>query len=213
MVPSTTPQAEAVVVLSPLVFREPLRRDILHLCAVQHLDSLRQGSAHTKTRSEVAGSGRKIMRQKGSGKARVGDRLSPIRRGGGVAFGPKPRDFSTLLPRKVREMGMRVLLSARLRDTRLGVVESLEWPSGKTKILHRRIEQLGWRKTLFVTGKDAVPSGLDKSSSNLPDVAAIQANELTVFEALKWQRIVLDVEAVEFFEKTLTRKPQPAYFL
>src|SRR5882757_2916434 len=108
--------AKKAVALDPTVFDHPVRRDILHLCVVHYLDSLRQGTASTKTRAEVAGSRRKIRPQKGTGRARLGDRQSPMLRGGGVAFGPKPRDFSTKLNRKVIQMGMRVALTMKLRE-------------------------------------------------------------------------------------------------
>ena len=100
------------VALGPLVFHHPIRRDILHLCAIHYLDSQRQGTASTKTRGEGRGSGRKIHPQKGMGRARLGDGQSPMLRGGDVAFGPKHRDFSTKLNRKVVQMGMKVALSA-----------------------------------------------------------------------------------------------------
>jgi large subunit ribosomal protein L4 len=196
-----------VAILDPTVFDHPIRDDILHLCVVHHLDGLRQGSANTKTRAEVRGSGRKIQRQKGSGKARVGDAYSPIRRGGGVAFGPKPRDFSTKLPRKVIAMGMRVALSAKVKDERFGVVESLDWPGFKTKHLAKRIDELGWRKTLFVTGADKVPDGLARSSGNIPMVDTMTAQDLNVYTAVKWQRLVMDVAAVDYFERLLAQRP------
>ena len=192
-----------VAVLNPTVFNHPIRRDILHLCVVHHLDSLRQGSANTKTRGEVRGSGIKIRRQKGTGRARLGDGQSPMLVGGGVAFGPKPRDFSTKLPRKVIQMGMRVALSAKMKENRLGVMSSLKWPSGKTKHLSQRIDDLGLRKTLFVTGEEELPTGLQRAIGNIPMVQLVAANKLTVYEALKWQRIVLDAKAVDFFERTL----------
>lgn len=194
---------ERLVELDPLVFSHPVRRDILHLCVVHHLDSLRQGTASTKTRGEVRGSGRKMRPQKRTGKARLGDGQSPMLRGGGVAFGPKPRDFSTKLPRKVIQMGMRVALSARVKERGLGVVESLEWQVPKTKVLAARINELGWGKTLFVTGLDEVPVGLERASSNLPMVDTITASDLGVYDAVKWPRIVLDLAAVEYFEQTL----------
>ena len=124
--PDAPPASDKVVELDPTVFNHPIRRDIIHLCVVHYRDSLRQGSANTKTRSEVRGSGRKIRPQKGSGRARLGDGQSPMLRGGGIAFGPKPRDFSTKLPRKVIEMGMRVALSAKLKEQRLGGGGELE---------------------------------------------------------------------------------------
>jgi large subunit ribosomal protein L4 len=201
--PDSPLPSEHVVQLDPTVFTHPIRRDILHLCVVHYLDSLRQGSASTKTRGEVRGSGRKIRPQKGSGKARLGDGQSPMLRGGGVAFGPKPRDFSTKLPRKVIEMGMRVALSAKLREHGLGVVESLEWPGMKTKPLAARIAELGWRKTLLVTGLDVVPEGLQRACGNIEKVHTVTAKDLVVYEAVRWPRIVLDLAAVDWFERTL----------
>jgi len=197
------PPKESVAILDPTVFAHPIRRDILHLCVVHYRDSLRQGSANTKTRGEVRGSGRKIRPQKGSGRARLGDGQSPMLRGGGVAFGPRPRDFSTKLPRKVIQMGMRVALSAKLREKAFGLVEKHDWPSGKTKPLANRIDSLGWRKTLLVTGEDQFSVGLARAGRNLAMVGMSTVNKLTVYDVLKWPRVVLDVAAVEYFERTL----------
>ncbi|OCH96077.1 ribosomal protein L4 [Obba rivulosa] len=195
--------ADQVVELDPFVFSHPIRRDILHLCVVHYLDSLRQGTASTKTRSEVRGSGRKIRPQKGTGRARLGDAQSPMLRGGGVAFGPKPRDFSTKLNRKVIQMGMRVGLSARVKENALGVVGTLEWPYAKTRTLAERIEELGWQKTLFVSGLNEVPEGLRKASSNLYKIETKTAEKLNVYDLVKWPKLVLDLAAVEWFERTL----------
>ncbi|KDR84924.1 hypothetical protein GALMADRAFT_233392 [Galerina marginata CBS 339.88] len=200
------PAENSVAVLEPTVFRHPMRRDILHLCVVHHLDSLRQGSANTKTRGEVRGSGAKIRRQKGTGKARLGDAQSPMLRGGGVAFGPKPRDFSTKLPRKVIEMGMRVALSSKLREERLGVMMRLYWPNGKTKFLARKIDQLGLRKTLFISGEPKIHEGLLRAIRNIPLVKLISTEEANIYEIMKWDRVVLDLKAVEHFEQELKKE-------
>ena len=200
------PTAEGnIVVLEPTVFQHPIRRDILHLCVVHYLDSLRQGSASTKTRGEVRGSGIKIRRQKGTGKARLGDGQSPMLVGGGVAFGPKPRDFSTKLPRKVIQMGMRVALSSKLKEQRLGVMTRLYWPNGKTKHLSQKIDLLGLRKTLFVTGEPKVDEGLRRAIHNIPLVKLTTTDEVNVYEILKWQRVILDLKAVDYFERTLKK--------
>jgi len=196
-----TPAQNNVVVLDPTVFNHPLRRDILHLCVVHHRDSLRQGSANTKTRGEVRGSGAKIRPQKGSGKARLGDGQSPMLVGGGVAFGPKPRDFSTKLPRKVIEMGMRVALSAKMQERKLGIVTQLSWPSGKTKHLAHKVDHLGMRKTLFVTGESKPPSMLARAIRNIQNVGLTTTAKLNVYELLKWHRVVLDIKAVEELER------------
>ena len=96
------PEEAEVAALDPSVFAHPIRRDILYLCVNYYRDALRQGTANTKTRAEVAGSGRKIRPQKGTGMARLGDGQSPMLRGGGVAFGPRPRDFGTDLNHAAR---------------------------------------------------------------------------------------------------------------
>ena len=127
-------------------------------------------------------------------------------RGGGVAFGPKPRDFSTKLPRKVIEMGMRVALSAKLREHNLGVVKSLNWPGVKTGPLAKRISELGWRKTLFVTGLDEVPERLQRASSNIDKVQVVAAKDFLVYDAVKWPRVVMDLAAVEWLERKLGKK-------
>ncbi|KAF4572974.1 universal ribosomal protein uL4 family protein [Pleurotus pulmonarius] len=195
-----------VLALDPTVFRHPIRRDILHLCVTHYRDSLRQGTASTKTRGEVRGSGIKIRPQKGSGKARLGDGQSPMLRGGGIAFGPKPRDFSTKLPRKVIEMGMRVALSAKVKEQKLAAVSRLGWPSGKTRHLSHRIDNLGWRKTLFVTGEEEIPAGLERAMRNIPSVRLTSSDKLTVYDIVKWPRLVMDLKALEYFEKTLCKQ-------
>ncbi|KAG8949646.1 54S ribosomal protein, mitochondrial [Tulasnella sp. 424] len=197
-----------VVALDPEVFSHPIRRDILHLCVVHYRDGLRQGSASTKTRAEVSGSGRKLRPQKGSGRARLGDRGSPMLRGGGRAFGPKPRDFSTKLPRKVVEMGMRVALSAKLGERSLSVVESLEWDGAKTKDLSKRLAELAWPKVLFVSGH-GVPELLRRTTGNLQGVEVVSAEELTIYDILRSKRIVLDVSAVEWLERRYGKDALP----
>ncbi|CCO26707.1 50S ribosomal protein L4 [Rhizoctonia solani AG-1 IB] len=192
------------VPLSYDVFGQNLRRDILHACVVYHLDGLRQGTASTKTRAEVSGSNRKIRPQKGTGRARLGDIRSPSIRGGGTAFGPKPRDFKTLLPRKVRELGMRIALSAKLRDGQLGAVSTLEWPTPKTKSLRIRVGELGWTdRTLFLTGKNEIPEALNLASRNIPTLLCQTAANATVYDVLRWKRVILDIEAIEWFEREL----------
>lgn len=128
-------------------------------------------------------------------------------RGGGVAFGPKPRDFSTKLPRKVREMGMRVVLSAKLRERMLNVVQRLDWEDGKANSLAKRLMTAKWAdKTLFVIGGEEIPTGLERASGNIPGVEVVRASELTVYEALRWKRLVLDVDAIGYFAERLGKE-------
>lgn len=126
----------------------PLRRDLLHRAIVYEGHSERQGTASSKWRDEVHGSGRKLYQQKGTGKARVGDKKSPIRRGGGVAFGPKPRDFSTELPRKIYDQAWRTALSYRYRQGELVIVNSFnKLPSTTTDYTRQMFDNNGWGKS------------------------------------------------------------------
>ncbi|OJD30481.1 mitochondrial 54s ribosomal protein 6 [Diplodia corticola] len=123
----------------------PLRRDILHRAVVYEGDATRQGTASVKWRDDVHGSGRKIRPQKGSGRARLGDRKSPMLRGGGVAHGPHPRDFATALPRKIYDLAWRTALSYRYRRGELIVVEDgAEIPEPTAKYLAGVFELNGW---------------------------------------------------------------------
>ena len=152
--------------MEPLRFTEysanqlglPLRRDLLHRAVIYEADGTRQGTASTKWRDEIHGSGRKLRPQKGTGNARIGDRGSPMLKGGGVAFGPKPRDFSTKLPRKIYDLAWRTALSYRYKKGELVVVqkfddhevrghrwmqEIMEWnhfsrPDGKSMVITRK---------------------------------------------------------------------------
>jgi large subunit ribosomal protein L4 len=122
-------------------------------------------------------------------------------RGGGVAFGPKPRDFSTKLPRKIIQMGMRVALSSKVQENNLGVMKSMDWPSGKTRHLSQKIDSLGLRNTLFVTGEASAT--LQRAIQNIPLVKLTTSKQVNVYEMLKWPRVILDAKAVDFFEQTL----------
>lgn len=150
------------------------RRDILHAAVVYHLDSLRSGTASTKTRGEVNFSGRKIRPQKGSGQARLGTRSNPLLRKGGVIFGPKPRDMSSKLPRRVRELALRSVLSARWRSGSLHVVPSLVWdgPPNTTGKLSRHLSARRWTDALFLTApRNPEPSDHSLQTEARPSAA------------------------------------------
>ncbi|KAI5121279.1 hypothetical protein M0805_002324 [Coniferiporia weirii] len=196
---------EHVAALDPSVFAHPIRRDILYLCVNFYRDALRQGTANTRTRAEVRGSGRKIRPQKGSGRARLGDGQSPMLRGGGVAFGPKARDFATDLPRKVRQMGMRVALSAKVQEHALAISPTLDWQGVKTREFAARLDTLGWARTLFVSGGEEIPARLQRVCRNVGDVDVVCAADLNVYEMLRWPKMVMDVEAVSYLERLLSK--------
>jgi len=198
-----------------------LRRDILHLAVVYEGDKTRQGTASTKTRWEVHGSHRKIRPQKGSGRARLGSKQSPLLRGGGKSFGPKPRDFSTKLNRKVYDLAWRTALSYRYRRGELIVTEDgLELPLpddflqlAEAGALGRELEDgfvrkyvgelmaaLQWDKdhgrTTFITG-DRRPNlftGLDIAGEN---GRALELEDVDVKDLLETGRIVIERTALK----------------
>ncbi|CAG7847628.1 SubName: Full=Related to 50S ribosomal protein L4 {ECO:0000313/EMBL:CCA68564.1} [Serendipita indica DSM 11827] len=203
-----------VVHLDPSVFNHPIRRDILHACIVWYRDSLRRGTASTKSRSEVAYSKRKIRPQKGSGRARLGSRGSPMLRGGGRAFGPKPRDFSTELPRKIRNMGLRVALSTKLRERKLIVVPSVDLEEGKTRVALSRLRKLSEKiekGCLLINGPSGVPPLLERATNNLQWVACKGADKVQVWDILRHHHTILSLEALQWFQENLgqaSRRPE-----
>jgi large subunit ribosomal protein L4 len=151
--PMTKGWRKHFVPLSSHVFGIEPRRDVLHSAVVYYLDAQRSGTANTKTRGEVNFGGAKIRPQKGSGQARLGRRNNPLLRGGGVIHGPRPRDMSTKLPRRVRELALRSALSARWRAGDLVIVPNFTWdaPPRVTGELRRMLGSKGWDDALFLT--------------------------------------------------------------
>ncbi|KAH9825094.1 ribosomal protein L4/L1 family-domain-containing protein [Melampsora americana] len=154
--PDATFDQPSVFPLSKYVFGQPSRPDIIHRCVMFERSLMRSGSANTKTRSEVATSGRKLRPQKGTGRARIGDASSPTLRKGGVAFGPKPKDWSQGIQRKVWELGLRTVLSQRWRDGNLILVDrfsmnDIEYGSEQ---LAELITQKGWSNAMIIAGGD-----------------------------------------------------------
>lgn len=162
------------VPLSAYVFGTEPRRDIIHASVIYTLDARRQGTASTKTRGEVNFSGRKLRPQKGSGSARLGTRGSPVLRKGGVAHGPKPRDMSSKLNRRVREQATRAALSLRWQTGDLHVVKSLLWdrPPGTTAPLNRLLSSKHWDDALFLTApRSPAPASRHALSNPKPSAA------------------------------------------
>ncbi|TLN26543.1 50S ribosomal protein L4 [bacterium] len=155
----------------------------------------RQGTHSTKTRSEVAGGQKKLWKQKGTGRARVGDRRSPVWTGGGVAFGPTPRDYSYSMPKKKRRAALRSALAAKLRDSELMVVESLGLEEIKTKALASTLGSLGVKSALIVLpeANDVV----ERSARNLPWVKVLRAEGINVYDILRFEKLILVGDALD----------------
>lgn len=191
------------VELSDQIYNVELRPHLVHEVVTAQLHSRRAGTACTKGRSDVNGSGKKPYRQKGTGRARAGSRKSPIWRGGGVVFGPKPRDFSWRPPIKVRRAALKVVLSAKLRDQELFILDELVLAAAKTKEFAQVMKSLSLDKAVLVTpGED---SSLERSARNLPGVKILRADGLNCYDLLKYQHLVLLKESLPKIEERLLK--------
>ena len=166
------------------------------------MDSLRQGTADTKGRSEISGGGRKPYRQKGTGNARQGSIRAPHYRGGGVVFGPTPRDYSFKMNRKERRLALKTALTNKLAEGKLIVVNSLELASTKTKDAISLLETLKLEgKVLFVSSHDA--EKLYLATRNLGNVAVIMADELNVYDIVNADVLVCDEDTMNYVEEAI----------
>lgn len=166
------------------------------------MDSLRQGTADTKGRSEVSGGGRKPYRQKGTGNARQGTIRAPHYRGGGVVFGPTPRSYSFKMNRKERRLALKTAISEKMAENKLVVVDSLELASIKTKDAIQMLNTLKLEgKVLFVSSHDA--EKLYLATRNLNNVAVVMADEINVYDIVNADVLVCDCDTINYIEEAL----------
>jgi large subunit ribosomal protein L4 len=180
--------------LSDAVFAAPVNQALLYEAVRHHLASLRRGTAKTKTRHEVAGSGRKLWRQKGTGRARMGSIRSPLWRHGGTVHGPQPRDYSYKLPRKMLLGALRSALSAKLRDGELRVVREFSIEEAKTKLMRKALDGLEATRTVLLVDNSG-DQKLALSSRNLPGVKLVASKDVNVYDLLGHQHVLLSEAA------------------
>lgn len=186
------------------VFDVPFNSGLVHQIFIGLLANARRGTHSTKTRGEVRGGGRKPHRQKGTGGARHGSRRSPIFRGGGVTFGPRPRSYNQILPKKMRHGALRCALSQRLRDENLTGLSELSLSEFKTKAIIKMFEDLKLesRKTLLVLGSPSAQ--VVKSASNIPGLNVVLASDLNLVDVLQHDRVVATQEALNILQEALS---------
>ena len=182
------------------LFAAPPRPALVHQVIVSLQANARQGTASTKTRSEVAGGGRKPWRQKGTGRARHGSIRSPIWRGGGVTFGPKPRDYTQRTPKRMRRAALRSCLSAKARDGELVVIDNLRLPEAKTRHMVDVLRTLGAEGSVLVVGDGTDPVVL-RCARNVPKVRTLPAYQLNAADLLRSARVVMTLDAVREAER------------
>ena len=190
--------------LNDAVFGIEPNMSVLHESVVRHLANKRQGTQSTKTRTEVSGGGRKPFRQKGTGRARQGSIRSPIWRGGGIALGPKPRDYSKSMNRKAQKLAMKSALSSKVSDGDLIVVNEIALEDYRTKAVVNMLGALSAAgKTLIVTKEKN--DFLVRSANNIPGISTALYNTFCVYDILNCNKFILTVDAIKQIEEVYTR--------
>ncbi len=187
--------------LSDALFNVPPKSGVLHEVVTAQLAGRRVGSASTKQRGEIRGSTRKLFRQKGTGRARRGDIKSPLLRGGGVVFGPKPRSYAYKVPKKVRRLALKMALTCKLQDNELVVLDNIDLAQVKTKDFIDIIRALKVDNALIVT--DQKNETLELSSRNVPNIKVLRSEGLNVYDILKYKNLVLVEPAINDIEGRL----------
>ena len=191
--------------LSDEVFGAPLNKALIYSAVKCYMANQRAGTSATKTRGDVRGSGKKLWKQKGTGRARIASLRSPLWKGGGNVHGPQPRDWSYSIPKKMRRGAIRSVLSERLREGGLIIVDSFELPSHKTKEFATTLDSLGLNgRTLVVDSTRA--GNLALSSRNLRDVTLISPSDVNVYNLLTHEQVALTSEAAAQLDKQLSNR-------
>lgn len=190
------------VELADGIFGIEPRADILHRVVTWQRAKSRAGTHAVKTVSDVAGSGKKLFKQKKTGNAREGERYNVHMRGGGVVHGPVVRDHSIDLPKKVRSLGLKMALSSKAADGNLVIIDSEKLSAAKTGAFAKQLKKLDIASALFV-GADTLDENFKKSAANIPNIDALPTIGLNVLDILKHDKLVLTADAVKAVEARL----------
>ena len=186
--------------ISDKVFGVPFNEALVHQSVLRQQANARQGNASTKTRGNVSGSTRKLYKQKGTGSARAGSIKSPLRRGGGIVFGPHPRDYHQAMPKSMRRLALRCVLSAKLEDGELKILESLKLDEIKTKKMAVILDAMKVDSTTLVV-TSAADVNVVKSARNLPGIKTLPADLLNVVDIISHRTLLMEVDAVRKAEQ------------
>jgi len=190
--------------LADEVFNGPINEGLMHQAVKQYLASQRSGTHKTKTRAEVSGSGRKPWRQKGTGRARVGEIRNPLWRKGGTVFGPQPRDYEYHLPRKMFRAALKSALALKLKENQLNVINAFELESHKTKALAQALARLGFdRKVLVIDHLEN--TNLWLAARNLSRVQLLANLQVTPYHLLNAKHVVFSKAAIQALQEVLSK--------
>jgi len=182
------------------VFALPFNAAVVHQAMVRQLANKRQGTAATKARGEVTGSTAKLFRQKGTGRARKGNVKSPLLRGGGVVFGPSPRSYRQSMPKKMRRLALKCLLSAKVREENMMAVEALDFEKPRAKDLVGVLSALGVDSNALIVTAQSMPT-LVKSADNLANAKVLPSALINVLDLLSYKTLIVTVPALRNIER------------
>ncbi len=185
--------------LSDAIFGLEPRRDLLHRMVLYQLAKRQAGTQKVQNRNEVSGTTAKMFRQKGTGRARAGNGKAPQFRGGGKAFGPRPRSHAFALPKKVRALALRHALSAKVKSEELIILDSAAVTQGRTKDLQASLEKLGLNNALIIDGKE-VDKNFAMASRNIIGIDVLPVQGINVYDILRRHQLVLTKAALEELE-------------
>ncbi|HLJ45893.1 MAG TPA: 50S ribosomal protein L4 [Bryobacteraceae bacterium] len=191
--------------LADEVFAAPVNEHLLYEAVRHYQACARSGTASTKTRHEVSGSGKKLWRQKGTGRARMGSIRSPLWRHGGTVHGPQPRDYSYKLPRKMLLGALRSALSAKLRDGELAVIQGFQLADHKSKAFRSVLNKLEASRTVLLVNHEADNRNLALSSRNLKGVKLVATKDVTVYDVLRHSKVLLSEGAAKKLGEALAK--------
>ena len=187
--------------LNDAVFGATVNETAIYEVVRMQMASKRRGTASTKVRHEIRGGGKKPWRQKGTGRARAGTTRSPLWRGGGIVFGPHPRDYSYTVPKKVKKLALVSALSMKVKEDRVFILRDFPMDKIKTKKFKEVVDRFGWKKTLFVL--DRANPVLEKSSRNLGCVKMMRSEGINVYDLLNHDHVVILEPSVRMIEEAL----------
>jgi large subunit ribosomal protein L4 len=198
-------QKAGKIKVSDYVFGETVNEAVVHQALLRQLANRRQGTADTQTRSDVSRSTKKQYAQKHTGRARRGGASSPLMKGGGVVFGPHPRSYRQDMPRKMRRLALRCVLSGKMRDGQIKIIKKWDLSEAKTKLMSEILDALGIDNTAII-GVAMGNDNVTMASSNLPGIKTTMVAMLSVADLLSYKTLVLDVDAVRRIEELWDKK-------